>query len=102
MCPLECPLEKKNVTCRSVCSHGQDSLSSTALEKTSPGCLGRFHPLLGWSDTEETRQPLHQYWVRQWEEPMENRRIEPVRAPLVHREAQPFLQPPQWAKSLLA
>ena len=24
-----------------------------------PACLGRSHPLLGWSDTEDTRQPIH-------------------------------------------
>ena len=48
-------------------------------------CLGLAHPLLGWSDTEETRQPLHPYWVRQWEEPTESGRIEPLRAPPVHR-----------------
>ena len=29
---------------------------------------------------------------------MENGRIEPLRALPVHREAQPCLQPPQWAK----
>ena len=29
---------------------------------------------------------------------MENGRIEPLRAPSMHQEAQPRLQPPQWAK----
>ena len=41
-----------------------------------PACLGCSHPPLGWSDTEDTRQPLHPYWVRQWEDG----RIEPLRA----------------------
>ena len=50
-----------------------------------PACLGRSHPLLGWSDTEDTRQPLHSYRVKT----MESGRIEPLRAPPVHREAQP-------------
>ena len=31
---------------------------------------------------------------------MESGRIEPLRAPPVHREAQLCLQPPQWAKYL--
>ena len=26
-----------------------------------------FHPITGWSDIEEARQPVHHNWVRQWE-----------------------------------
>ena len=48
-----------------------------------PACLGRSHPLLGWSDTEETRQP-----------PIQNGRIETLRAPPVQQEVQLWLPPP--------
>ena len=59
-----------------VCSRQSEELTLNS----HPACLGCSHPLLGWSDTEDVRQPLHPHWVRQWEEPMENGRIEPVRA----------------------
>ena len=35
--------------------------------KFPPGLLGRSHPLLVWSDTEDTRQLLHLYWGKTME-----------------------------------
>ena len=69
-------------------------LPSSLHLNSRPVCLGRSHPLLGWSDTEETRQPIHPHCVRQWEDPMENGSIEPFRAPPVHREVQLCLATP--------